>query len=134
MTLYLFDWPDRRSILVDERTSAAAAMIAREAAEGVAPQRMRELPPGVLVCDLYAEDDGDEDAIILEPLPHVLDALGDLLDDDPATAPTQPAPLRLVGACTAEATDAANKVIRCELPPNHPGHHAYGELAWKNRT
>lgn len=138
MALFLFDWADRASLIVDDENEMQARAVAIGVA-GVAPAKARKLPPRLLVCELLAEDGPAPDApdvIVLRALPHVLEVLGELLEDeDMATAPTVPASvLRIVppqpALCESEADAPGGVVVRCELPRGHGKHHAGGNLEW----
>lgn len=147
MAAFLFDWPDRVSLIIEDETEARARVVALEVAGDVPPSKVRRLPPRMLVLELFAEEGAGEDApdvIVLrasQARPELLEALGELLEDeDAATAPTQPAPhLRVVplpkpaassATCESEADAPNGAVVRCELPRGHGKNHVGGELAW----
>lgn len=131
MSIFLIDWADRVSLIIDDVDEQHARQVALEESGGIPPTKVRRLPPRVLVCELFAEDGvgkGAPDVIVLRALPHVLDVLGALLEDEqPMPAPSH---LRVVGPCPSIADDSAGKPVTCELLQGHTGVHARGELAW----
>ena len=126
MTLYLFEWPDRAALLVDDVDEKSALEVAMSDSDGTAPTRGRALPPRVFAVDLVveaADDDPEVDELRIEALPHVADALLGLLEDadDP-----------IVPVCCSEADGDGGELVRCELLKGHVGDHlaSGGGLRW----
>ena len=151
MPLFFCKWEDRASLLVDDVDKDRAAEVAREVAEGRAPLTIRELPPRFFVAEVFFESEDDDtdpadldpdgEALMVEPLPHVDEALAKLHDEDipavlvqPAAAPATPAVVEGDGMCTSEAAadveGGGERVVRCTRKLGHEGPHSADDLVW----
>lgn len=113
-------WPDRVSLLVDAEDEAAVTEIATEVGE-IAPARVVRLPARALVAEILIDEGG---SALLEPLPHVVDVLVAIDDDEAPDAASSST------ACGSEAEDDAGELVVCELAPTHAGPHRAGALQW----
>lgn len=133
--MFLCDWPDRVSLLIDDMTAAAAREVATKVG-GSPPSAVRPLPPRLVVCELAAEDGPNgEDVIVLRALPHVLEALGDLLEDDDGPPPASKVlhlPRLAYAQCPSTADAPKGGLVQCELKESHAGVHVAGSLEWGN--
>lgn len=119
--LFLFNWPDRPSFLVDAKSKAKAAALALEWA-GVEPFKCFALPVGVFAAEVTAdEQDEDTEAPIVEMdlAAALAPGFAAMLDDDGS-----------VCFALGRAEDGAD--VRCVLEPSHGGeeHESAGGLVW----
>lgn len=123
MTLFFASWPERTSLLLDAESPEAATEIATASADGEAPAVVRPLPPRVFAAEVF-HDDEDDDGVILvvEPLPHVADALSQIEDANDAAIRDEGAADTLP-PCGDTLEDEGGRVLSCEKPRGHKGDH-----------
>lgn len=125
--LFFCKWPARASVLLGADSRAEAVKAATAISDGVVPSRVMLFPVATFAAEVFDDGDDADASLVIDPLPHVADLLGQYEDatDEPASYDEPPAPVEPV-RCASEADGPSGAVLRCDAAEGHGGMHRSG--------